>query len=99
LTLADLTHGDFEKHLNRKVPVRHEAGETEMELVECRKLGPRAGVPGMREPFALLFRGPMKPLLPQRMYEFRFDGLGPLEIFIVPVGPDELGMRYEAIFA
>ena len=47
-----------------------------------------------REPFRLLFRGPSRPILPQRTYALEHAELGRLEIFIVPIGPGQ----YEAIF-
>jgi hypothetical protein len=33
------------------------------------------------------------------MYELDFGELGLLEMFIVPIGPEGDGMRYEAVFA
>lgn len=55
-------------------------------------------VPGNRQAFSLLFQGPLEPVLPQRIYPLQHTELGVLEIFIVPLGPDELGLRYEAVF-
>jgi hypothetical protein len=50
------------------------------------------------ENFSLLFRGPMAPVLPQRIYRLDHNSLGRLEIFLVPLGPDGEGMQYEAVF-
>ena len=47
--------------------------------------------------FRLEFRGPREPLLPQGIYRVRADNLD-AEIFLVPVGRDEQGSLYEAIF-
>jgi hypothetical protein len=50
-------------------------------------------------PFALVFRGPMQPILRQQIYRLECAGLAePMELFLVPIGPDERGMRYEAVF-
>ena len=57
------------------------------------------GIPNGRRPFALLFHGPLTPILPQAMYRFEHPAFSPLGIFIVPVGPQGDRMRYEAIFA
>ena len=54
---------------------------------------------GARRPFSIVFRGPLEPILPQRIYPFRQDKLGSFELFIVPIGPDDDGMRYEAVFS
>jgi hypothetical protein len=49
--------------------------------------------------FSLVFRGPVEPLLPQRTYRVVHDELAEMDIFIVPIGRDEAGARYEAIFS
>ncbi len=51
-----------------------------------------------RPPFSLVFRGPGEPVLAQRLYALDNETLGRLEIFLVPIGPDDEGMRYEAVF-
>ena len=66
----------------------------EAELVEAEPLGEDRG-----RPFALLFRVEDGPTLPQKIYPLEHDRLGRLDLFLVPVGPDEVGMRYEAIFS
>lgn len=48
--------------------------------------------------FRLDFLGPCDPILPQAIYPFRRGDEEALEIFIVPVGRDARGTRYEAIF-
>lgn len=52
-----------------------------------------------REPFSILFRGPVAPILPQRTYAVDHDALGRFDLFLVPLGPDDAGARYEAVFA
>jgi hypothetical protein len=65
-----------------------------VELIEAEPLGDNRG-----RPFALLFRVEEGPTLPQKIYPLEHDRLGRLELFLVPVGPDEVGMRYEAVFS
>ena len=79
-----------------------EAGRLELELLESRLHDPDApaeDASGTRPPFTLEFRGPPDPILPQHIYRLEHPSLGPLEIFIVPVGRDETGTTYEAVFA
>jgi hypothetical protein len=45
-----------------------------------------------------MFRGPTGPILPQRIYRLRHPVMGELDLFLVPIGPDGEGMRYEAVF-
>jgi uncharacterized protein DUF6916 len=51
------------------------------------------------EQFSLIFTGPVSPCLPQRLYELFHPGMGNVELFLVPVGPGETGMLYEAAFS
>lgn len=59
---------------------------------------PDAGSSRAASGFALVFRGPVEPLLPQRIYRLAHDELADMDIFIVPIGRDESGVRYEAVF-
>ena len=52
-----------------------------------------------RQPFSLVFLGPPRVVLPQAIYRFEHDGLGPFELFIVPIGQTAQGVRYEAVFS
>ena len=76
--------------------VKFADGEAHFELVECRRLRDVEGQ--MREPFALLFRGPAQPVLGQRMYRLEHAQAGVLELFLVPVGRDAQSVQYEAVF-
>lgn len=51
-----------------------------------------------RAPFTLIFLGPMDYYLPQGIYRIEHAVLEPFEIFLVPIGTDQRGMQYEAIF-
>lgn len=97
LVFQDLTYEVFAKLVNQKFSLVHDSGKLEVELIECKIAGARAPA-GHREPFSLIFRGPAQPLLPQRIYRFDFGEAGSSDIFIVPIGSDAAGMRYEAVF-
>jgi hypothetical protein len=47
--------------------------------------------------FRLEFLGPADPMLAQGIFPFEIDGER-YELFIVPLGRDESGARYEAVF-
>lgn len=52
-----------------------------------------------RNPFTVSFRGPGNVKLPQRVYRMTQAAFAvPLDIFIVPIGVDAEGYRYEAVF-
>jgi hypothetical protein len=93
----DLTYEAFAKLVNQRFSLLHDSGKLEVELIECKTLSAHAGA-AHGKPFSLIFRAPAKPLLPQRIYRFDFGEAGSSDIFIVPIGPDDVGMRYEAVF-
>ncbi len=51
------------------------------------------------EQFSLIFTGPASPWLEQGLYILADSQNREHEIFLVPIGPDESGMRYEAAFS
>ena len=52
-----------------------------------------------RPPFAIYFLGPQEPLLQQHIYTLRSPQGDFPELFIGPVGRDEEGVEYEAVFS
>ena len=73
----------------------------ELELCEItpRRVSPTGGARSQTyESFALEFLGPADRLLPQRIYCFESAAIGRFELFIVPVGRDPDGTRYQATF-
>ena len=51
------------------------------------------------EQFSLLFLGPMSSPLRQGTYAFLHPKMGRQELFLVPLGPRDGRMAYEAVFA
>ncbi len=95
--LEHLTAADFAPHLGDRFRVQaDEATTLGAELTDVEE---GVAVEAGRTPFSLVFRGPPEPILPQRIYRFEHDTLGSFEIFIVPIGADETGVRYEVVFA
>ena len=102
--LEALTAGTFEARIGSTFRIVRDEGpalESELEAVEGGGGEPAAAAraAGLREPFSIVLRGPAEPLLPQRIYRLEHDELGPLELFLVPIGQDADGTRYEAVFA
>lgn len=95
--LEKLTAGDFREHLETDffVSLGNDADSLRLRLVEVNEL--RGGGP-RREPFSLIFSGPHDVYLPQQIYTLRHNVMGVLDIFIVPIRPDERGARLQAIF-
>jgi hypothetical protein len=67
-------------------------------LISVDKLTSSAAT-GIPEAFSIVLRGKREPVLEQQIYRINNDRLGEMELFIVPIGPDDKGMRYEAVFS
>ena len=67
-------------------------------LISVDRLDGAAGTDD-RDTFSIVFRGDNSRILEQQIYRISNATLGELELFIVPIGPDEQGMRYEAVFS
>ena len=98
-TLDQLEMADFASHLNELFVVQLTDGDPyTLELVEVAELTKPPGAPG-RQPFALIFRNPQTDAyLAQAIHVLNHDDLGALSLFLVPLGPHQDGMRYEALF-
>jgi hypothetical protein len=96
----DFQDSDFTPYLNKMFTIHLGDEETvDSTLIEVRRLGSDDVDHAGRAPFSLTFRCPKARLFPQRIYRVDHEEMGSLEIFLVPIGPDETGMRYEAVFA
>lgn len=73
-------------------------GALQATLVEVTNLREAQGA-GMRSrQFSLVWRGPPGAALAQQIYTVAHPQLGRMELFLVTLGPDAEGMRYEAVF-
>lgn len=93
--LENLTREALAENLNTTFSIHHEAlGAVTWELIAVSELksSPR------QQAFSILFRGPLDPICGQGTYHLEHDRLGAFDLFIVPVGREPDGMRYEAVF-
>ena len=96
---ANLTEESFAENLHTKFRVRAEAPRpVELELTEVKgyPAGPHEHQGMVR--FSLYLCGPGDAYLPQHTYTLEHERMGELDLFLVPVGRDERGFRYEAVF-
>jgi hypothetical protein len=105
MDLKDMTLAGAQQLVNTLFQVTvAEVGTVEMKLIDALPFEmPSRRVRGSRQPkrapFALYFLGPRDPILPQHMYDFRSAGVDLANLFIVPIGRDDEGTEYEAVFA
>jgi hypothetical protein len=92
---AVLSHEGFAQHINTKFQVKiddQRAVELELTEVSDLKLYPK------QEEFAVTFLGPLDMFLGQGLRSFAHEQMGEFELFLVPIGQDERGYNYEAVF-
>ena len=91
----DLSSRIFSEHLNSTFGLRVPNSQSvSLQLVEVTENDAPPGA----EQFSVLFRGPRQDTILQGIHTLRHEQLGELELFLVPIGPDAIGMRYEAVF-
>ena len=95
MDLEKLTAGSFSDRMQDKFTLSSAAGPLDLVLTELEEFGP---APSGRNAFSIRFIGPPRPILPQAIYRLDNAAMGALEIFLVPLGPHQGGMRYEAVF-
>jgi hypothetical protein len=110
-SLETLTADDFREHKNTRFRLTSDSPEggtpvsVEAELASVTEYADNA-LGTFRIPFSVVFHGPLEPVLPQGIHRLEHEGLGTLELFVVPIGPDEpddpgeaaTAMRYEVVF-
>ena len=90
---------DFARAANQEFDVFVGEATVMMTLVDVAPLPPFEGA--MREGFGLIFKSASPIVLPQKTYPMRnrsLAGAQKVEVFIVPIGRDPDGVRYQAIF-
>lgn len=75
-------------------------GESSMPLtlVDVQPLQVQTWAGMMRAPFSLMFKSGSPVVLPQKTYRLNNATMGPVDLFLVPVGRDVSGVLYQAVF-
>jgi hypothetical protein len=94
--VAELTEREFSKHLNTNFQLSVDDHELQLVLIEVKAYLPQENEQGGMERFSTLFKA--DAYLPQSLYHLSHDQMGELDLFLVPVGGDQRGYQYEAIF-
>lgn len=98
MKVNEVTREAFEPYLDRTFRVS--AGENlafDAQLIEVSAVGETPGPTG-RQAFSVVLRGPENEAPEQAIYQVVHEELGSIELFLVPIGPDDKGMKYEAVF-
>lgn len=96
----DMGHDRFEACLGDTFTIEMEGGESvEATLADVSDRGDAPSDGERDRAFSLVFRGPDEARIPQGIHRLRHPELGEMDLFLVPVGPDDEGARYEAVFS
>lgn len=97
MSVRQLMFEDFADKVGEVFPIGdRDVPQIPLTLTEAELLS--GARPGMRSPFSLVFLAKDPRVLPQRLYRLEHNGLGELEIFLVPIGKSEQGVSYQATF-
>jgi hypothetical protein len=88
-----LTIVDFAPHRHTRFRVA-QMENYELELTEVNDYSN-----AQLEQFSLIFTGIASPWLQQGLYRLVHPQMQECELFLVPIGPEAAGMRYEAAFS
>jgi len=98
--LDELTIDSFEPLVGSSFWLLTGAHKIELRLQRAAKVMESEAARLKRNPFSLIFLGPGSIFLEQKIYRVTHDTLtDPLDIFLVPIGKEDGGFLYEAVFA
>jgi len=94
-----LTKKSFKTTHNQEFTIQFDTQTSVVaKLIEIKSINSQVVNVGQVEPFSLVFEIPGDVVYEQNTYSMENKELGELDLFLVPIGADESGVRYEAIF-
>jgi hypothetical protein len=93
--LSEVNCGHFQQHLGDSFTTTFD--DLQLQLIEAASFGSKID-PETGKPFSCIFCGPEAQTLSQGIYDLGHPELGSLSLFLVPIGPNDQGMQYEAVF-
>ena len=98
MDIGDVTVETFDGREGEVFTITFADGALDLTLAEIQRMSEDWGRTDRREPFSAFFDGPPESVLPQQIWPLDHDEIGRIELFLVPVGPVDGAMRYEAAF-
>ena len=101
MDIGDVTVETFAGREGEAFTIEFADAKLELTLAAVEGMPEDWGRGDRREPFTLTFQGTAEHLLPQQIWPLDHPEIGRLEMFLVPLGPDENDperIRYEAVF-
>jgi hypothetical protein len=93
------TEAEFAKHVNTHFRLLVESPiPIELTLVEVTPRKVEAHEQAGMERFSAVFMGPREVFLPQQTYRLSHPEMGEFDVFLVGLGQEPGGFRYEAVY-
>ena len=93
------TEAEFAKHVNTKFRIKAETPQPlELTLISVTPKRVEAHEQAGMERFSAVFMGPLESFLPQQTYSVSHPEVGEFDIFLVALGQEAEGFRYEAVY-
>jgi|ERR1700752_4663822 len=93
------TEAEFTKHVNTKFRIKADIPQPiELTLVSVTPRRIEAHEEAGMERFSAVFMGPPEIFLPQQTYTVIHPEMGEFDIFLVALGQEPEGFRYEAVY-
>lgn len=89
---------DYQAQLNTLFELPLEDGSLELKLIAVDSVTADTTEAGQAEPFSAVFETEVAESVEQGTYTLSHSEVGEITLFIVPIGPADAGMRYEAVF-
>ena len=95
-----LTKQTFDNITDNKFDIYFNHDEPEVcDLIEVSSINASTVEEGQTQPFAVVFQAPKSTTIyEQNTIKINNTELGEIVLFLVPIGSDENGVRYEAVF-
>lgn len=99
MTKTDFVFEDFKDFVGTVFTVSEAEFPRIPLTLETAELQPaRYSRPGTRPSFSLIFLCADQRVLPQKIFQMEHDDMGAVSIFLVPIGKDQRGILYQALF-
>ncbi len=94
-----LTKSSFDNTHNQEFTIQFDSQTSVIaHLIEIKSINSQVVKTGQNEPFSLVFEIPGDCVYEQNTFQIHNKELGGFALFLVPIGADEKGVRYEAVF-
>lgn len=84
----------LQQAVGERVRLQANTLEFDAEVTECKTLGS-----GDSTALSVLFESEQKEPAPQQIFRISGETLGEMSLFLVPIGPGQRGMVYEAVLS